>query len=97
MFEFFIQNSFITPTRSGFKSGDSCINQFIPITHEIYKSFDDDYEIQGIFLDISKTFGKVWHLVGLYCKIRQSGISGKLLNTLAYFLNNRTQRTILNG
>ena len=37
MFEFLIQNNLITPKQSGFKRGDSCINQLISITREIYK------------------------------------------------------------
>ena len=96
MFEFFIQNNLITPNQSGFKTGDSCINQLISITHEIYKSFDDGYEVRGVFLDISKAFDKVWHQ-GLHYKLRQNGISGKILNILTDFLDNRTQRVILNG
>ena len=96
MFEFFIQNNLITPNQSGFKTGDSCINQLISITQEIYKSFDDGYEVRGVFLDISKAFDKEWHQ-GLYYKLRQNGISGKLLNILTDFLDNRTQRVILNG
>ena len=96
MFEFFIQNDLITPNQFGFKIGDSCINQLISITHEIYKPFDDGYEVRGVFFDISKAFDKVWHQ-GLHFKLRQNGISSELLNTLADFLNNRTQRVILNG
>ena len=63
MFEFFIQNNLITSNQSGFKTGDSCINQPISITHEILKSFVDRYEVLGVFLDISKAFEKVWHKV----------------------------------
>ena len=59
--EFFIQNNLITPNQSGFKIGDSCINQLIFITREIYKSFDDGYEVRGVFLDVSKAFDKAWH------------------------------------
>ena len=76
-----------------FKTGDSCINQLISIIHEIYKSFHGGYDIQGVFLE---AFDKVWHQ-GLHCKLRQNGISGELLNTLTDFLDNRTQRVILNG
>ena len=96
MFEFLIQDNFIAPNQSGFKTGDSCINQLISITHEIYKSFDDGYEVRSVFLDISKAFDKVWHQ-GLHYKLRQNGISGELLNTLTNFLDNRTQRVILIG
>ena len=30
------------------------------IKHEIYQSFDDGFEVRGIFVDISKAFDKVW-------------------------------------
>ena len=77
MFEFFIQYNLITPNQSGFKTGDSCINQLISITHEIYKSFDVCYEVRAVFLDISKAFDKVWYRY----KLRQNGVSGEVLNT----------------
>ena len=96
MFEFFIQHNLITPNQSGFKADSSCINQLVSITHEIYKSFDGGYEVQGVFRDISKAFDKVWYQ-DLHCKLRQNGISGELLNILTNFLDNRTQRVILNG
>ena len=96
MFEFFIQNNLITSNQSGFKTGDSCINQLISITHETYKLSGDGYEVRGVFLDKSKGFDKVWHQ-GLHYKLRRNGISDKLLNTLTDFLDSRTQRVILNG
>ena len=40
MFNCFIENKLISSNQSGFKPGDSCINQLLSITHEIYKSFD---------------------------------------------------------
>ena len=61
MFPFFIKNKLIAANQSGFKSGDSPINQLIAITHEIYQSFDGRYKVRGVFLDISKAFDKVWH------------------------------------
>ena len=57
LFEFFIANELISSNQSG----DSYINQLLSITHEIYKSFDDGYEVRGVFFDISKAFDKVWH------------------------------------
>ena len=96
MFEIFIQNNLINPNKSGFKTGDLCINQLISITHKIYKSFDDGYEVWGVFLDISKAFDKVWHQ-GLHYKLRQGSISDESLKILTDFLDNRMQRVILNG
>ena len=96
LFDFFIANELISPNQSGFKPGDSCINQLLSITHKIYKSFDDGYEVRGIFLYISKAFDKVWHN-GLIYKLKQNGVSGNLLNSIIDFLDTRKQRVVLNG
>ena len=77
MFKFFIENELISPNQSGFKPGDSCINQLLAITHEIYKSFEDGFEVRDVFLDISKAFDKVWH-ERLSLELKQNGISGSL-------------------
>ena len=56
---FFQANNFLTPNQSGFKIGDSCINQLVLITHKIYCLFDNGFEVRHVFLDISKAFYKV--------------------------------------
>ena len=45
----------------GFRPNDSCINQLISITQNIYRAFDANpsLEVRGVFLDLSKTFDKV--------------------------------------
>ena len=96
MFSFFLANNLLAPNQSGFKPGDSCINHLLSITHEIYSSFDDGFEVRSVFLDISKTFDKVWH-EGIIFKLKQKGISDDLLNILSDFLRNRKQRVRLNG
>ena len=78
MFEFFIANNLISKNQSGFRPGDSCINQLLSITHEIYQSFDDSLEVRAVFLDISKAFDKVWHKSPIF-KLKQNCISGKVL------------------
>ena len=59
MFEFFSENELISHNQSRFRPGDSCINQLLCITHNIYQSLDDGLETRGVFLDISKAFDKV--------------------------------------
>ena len=93
---FFLDKGLISANQSGFKPGDSCISQLLSITYNIYKSFDDGYEVRGVFLDISKAFDKVWHY-GLIFKLQENGISGNLLKVLKYFLTNKKQRVVLNG
>ena len=88
MFGFFLANNILTSNQSGFKPGESCINQILSITREIYSSFDDGFEVRSVFLDISKVFDKVWH-EGIIFTLKQNGISDDLLNTLSGFLRNR--------
>ena len=52
MFGFFLDEGLISANQLGFEPGDSYINQLLSITHNIYKSFDDGYEVRVIFLDI---------------------------------------------
>ena len=52
--------------------------------------FDDEFEAGGLFLDISKVFGKVRH-EGIIFKIKPNGISIKLLSVLPNFLKNEKQ------
>ena len=59
--------------------------------HNIYISFDDVYEVIGVFLDISKVFNKVWHN-GLILKIKKKGTSGNLLKVSKHFLTIRNKR-----
>ena len=51
--------------------------------------------MRGLFLDISKAFDKAWHK-GIIFKLKQNGISGKLLSVLSDFLKDRKQRVTLN-
>ena len=86
----------ISQNHSGFKPGDSCRNQLLTITHEVYKFFDACLDVRAVFLDISKAFDKVWHQ-GLLYKLKWNGISSKLLETWTDSLEDRKERVILNG
>ena len=57
-FEFFIKSNLLSKNQSGFRPGDSCINQILSITHQIYQSLDYNLEIRAVFLDIFKAFDK---------------------------------------
>ena len=53
------------------------INQQFSITYKIYQPLDADFEVRGVFLDISKAFDKVWH-ERLILKWSLDDISGNL-------------------
>ena len=96
MYGFFVENELISKNQSGFRPGDSTINQLIAITDEIFESFENNAETRAAFLDISKAFDKVWH-EGLLFKLRRSGINGHLHSLICDFLSDRKQRVVLNG
>ena len=88
MFTYFIGNGLISENQSEFKPGDSRVNQLLAITHAIFSSFFDHYEVRGVFPDISKAFDKVWDEEIIH-KLKRKGISEDLLNLLTDFLRNR--------
>ena len=96
MFKFFIENELLLANQFGFKPGDSCVNQLVSITHEIYKSFDEGFKFRGVFLDISKAFDKVWQ-DDIIFKLTQNEISGNLLKVLRDFLSERGQHVVPNS
>ena len=96
MFKFFIENELLLANQFGFKPGDSCVNQLVSITHEIYKSFDEGFKFRGVFLDISKAFDKVWQ-DDIVFKLTQNEISGNLLKVLRDFLSERGPRVVPNS
>ena len=96
IYTFLQHNNLLSKNQSGFRPGDSTINQLLAITHDIFNSFEQNCETRAVFLDISKAFDKVWH-EGLIFKLATNGIEGNILCLLRSFLSNRHQRTVLNG
>ena len=92
MYKHFNDNKLLTPNQSGFRQGDSTVNQLLYITHQIYTAFEEypTLETRAVFLDISKTFDKVF-------KLKTYGITGLLLVLNESCLSSRQQRVILNG
>ena len=93
-----MEKRLLNPNQFGFRRSDSCINQLLAITHEIFEVFDCNppLEVRSVFLGISKAFDKVWH-EDLLFKLRSIGISSELYNLLGNYLSDRFQKFILNG
>ena len=58
---FLLEEKLLNQNQSGFRPSDSCINQLLAITHDIFEAFDvnPSLEVRSVFLDISKAFDKV--------------------------------------
>ena len=88
----------LNSNQSGFRPGDSTVNQLISITHTIFKAFDCNppLDVRSVYLDISKALDRVWH-DGLVYKLKRCGASGQLHSLIQSFLKDCKQRTVLNG
>ena len=97
LYNFLLDERVLNPNQSGFRF-DSCINQLLAITHEIFEALDynPSLEVRLVFLVISKPSDKVWHYDLLY-KLKTMGISGELYDLLENYLCGRFQRIVLNG
>ena len=68
IYNFVLEENLLNPYQSGFRPSVSCVNQLIAVTHDIFGACNCDppLEVRSVFLDISKTFDKIWHEGLLY-------------------------------
>ena len=71
IFNFIDTRNMLSVHQSGLRPDDSCVHQLISIVHDIYNAFDANpsLEVRGIFLDISRSFNRVWNK-GLLYKVK---------------------------
>ena len=96
LYNFLMETGFLYKFQSGFRPGDSTINQLIFLVHKIYEALEDGKEVRVVFLDISKAFDKVWH-AGLLRKLEALGVQSPLLQWFESYLCNRKQRVGIEG
>ena len=80
----------------GFRKRRSCETQLIDTIHDFATALNDGYEVDAIFLDMSKAFDTVPH-IRLCQKLSFYGIRNNVLQWIESFLANRTRCVILNG
>ena len=58
---FLLEDRITNPNQSGLGAPGSCINQLLTITYEKFEALDCNLslEVESVFLDTSKVFGKV--------------------------------------
>ena len=90
------EHDLLNPGQHGFRSGRSCLSQLISHFDNILRILEDNDNVDVLYLDFSKAFDKVDHLITLK-KLKALGISGKLGRWLQSFLTDRTQTVLVNG
>ena len=96
VYNYLNDKSALTSQQSGFRPGDSTVNQMAYMYHTFSKALDDRLDVRVVFCDVSKAFDRVWH-EGILYKLKNLGISGDLLKWFYSYLQNRQQRVIING
>ena len=76
----------ITPFQSGFKRGDSTVNQLVDLYNTFCHALDEGKEVRVVFCDISKAFDRVWYQ-GLLAKLYHYGITGNLYKWFDSYLS----------
>lgn len=96
LYNYLCLNNLLNSKNSGFRHGDSTINQLVSISDKLYRALDNRQEARMVFLDASKAFDKVWHK-GLLFKLKQLGLQGTVIDWLSSYLDKRRQRVVING
>ena len=91
-----LENNVISEKQAAYLKGDSTVSQLLYIVHNIRKSWGEKKVMQGLFLDVSSAFDKVWHN-GLLAKLSQVGVEGIFHNILSSYLSDRKQVVVVNG
>ena len=73
----------------GFRSCQSTADLLTVVSDRIARAFNRSGATQGVVLDISKAFDRVWHAAGLLHKLKSYGISGHIFSLISSFLSNR--------
>ena len=68
-----IENKVITDKQAAYLRGDSTVHQLLYMVHNIKQNWTNKKITQGLFLDVSAAFDKVWHN-GLLAKLSQIGV-----------------------
>ena len=91
-----MSNNIITPSQSGFLSGDSTIDQLLCIYEYLCSNFDKRITTQSVYFVISKAFDRMWHR-GLILKLESIDMRGKLFKWFHSYLTDRTQAIVIKG
>lgn len=88
-------NSLFTKCQHGFRNNRSCVTQLLEVLNNFSSMIENKDCIDVIYLDFSKAFDTVPHQ-RLITKLKSYGIDGNILNWIADFLSNRSQRVRVN-
>ena len=87
---------FINKYQSGFRQNKSTDDHLFRLSQSVMESFNTGDYVVAVFLDVEKTFDKVWH-IGLKCKIFMLDLPTKMTRWLSDFLVDRVIQVNVDG
>ena len=91
-----LRNRLIGSSQHGFLPAKSVTTNLLEFLETITDEVDGGGAMDVVYLDFAKAFDKVPHAM-LVKKLKAHGITGKTLTWIESWLDNRKQRTVLNG
>ena len=89
-------NNILSDKQHGFREGRSCLTNLLETLETWTEILDDRDGIDVAYLDFRKAFDLVSHRHLIY-KMSKYGITENVLNWVASFLDQRTQRVVIRG
>ena len=85
IYDHLVKNDLLTSNQSGFRSGDSTINEILSITHCIYTALRNFHLGKRVLFGIK------------ICSLSFNVMVYRVPPRIRYYLSNRAQRVVLNG
>jgi len=92
---FLEDNKMIVDNQFGFRPNRSTTTALISLTNTVLSAFDNRRALLGIFIDFSKAFDTIDHLI-LIQKLEQFNFSADAIAWIKSYLTNRKQVTVIN-
>ena len=89
-------HNILIPEQFGFRKNLSPQKAIVSLIDKITKALDDNKVVLGVFLDLSKAFDCINHLI-LTKKLEFYGVRGNVLKWFSSYLSGRSQFVYLNG
>ena len=90
------ENYILSKFQSGFRSNHSTLTALLQSTEQWFKNIDNSFLNGVVFLDLSKAFDTVNHMI-LLKKLKLYGVGWKSLEWFFSYLQNRIQRCMVNN
>ena len=94
--EHLTNNAIINPSQHGFMRKKSCTTNLLHFLERLTSEVDAGNPVDVVYLDFAKAFDKVPHK-RLLAKLHAHGVQGRVLSWFKEWLDDRKQRTVLNG